>query len=64
MVSTFETRPDQKRILFRLLKVRRDMKSNDPNIDFTSLDYLIMEYKTAMEEEDVALVEKNINSLK
>jgi len=64
VVSTFETRPDQKRILFRLLKVRRDMKSNDPNIDFTSLDYLIMEYKTAMEEEDVALVEKNINSLK
>jgi len=64
MPSTFEVRSDQKRILFRLLKVRRDMESNDPNIDFTSLDYLIMEYKTAMEEEDVALVEKNINSLK
>ena len=66
MPSTFEMRSDQKRVLFRLLKVRRaiEASNNGKVIDFTSLDDLILEYKTAMEEEDVALVEKNIALLK
>ena len=64
MPSTFELRSMQKRNLFRLLEVRFEMEKAGGNIDFTVFDKLIMEHKLAMEEEDVALVEKNINKLK
>ena len=65
MPSMFEVRAAQKAYLFDLIKLRRDiLRENNGDLELSSLDTLIMEYKTAMEEEDVALVEKNVAGLK
>jgi len=61
----FEVRAAQKAYLFDLIKLKRDiLRENNGDLELSSLDALITEYKTAMEEEDVALVEKNVAGLK
>ena len=65
MPSMFEVRAAQKAYLFDLIKLKRDiLRENNGDLELSSLDALITEYKTAMEEEDVALVEKNVAGLK
>lgn len=51
-----EIRVIQKTNLFKFLKLKKD--NDEKNIDVIGLDVMIMELKTAMEQEDVALVEK------
>ena len=61
MPSNIEMRSAQRTSLFDLLKLKRDMAKE--GISFPGLEALIIKAEAAMEEEDVALVEKKIAQL-
>jgi hypothetical protein len=55
MPAMIELRTTQKRMLFMLMKLERD----NPGIKIAGLRDQIIAFQTEMEQEDVALVEKN-----
>jgi len=59
MATTTEIRTTQKRMLFDLLKLKKD----NPNAIIHGLDVIIVRLETEMEAEDVAYVEKQMEKI-
>jgi len=57
MATELEIRKEQRRMLFELMEVKKSLKDESD-----VLDKLIRRHKSGMLEEDVAWVEKMINS--
>jgi len=57
MASELEIRKEQRKLLFELIEIRKSLKEESD-----ALDKFIRRHKAGMLEEDVAWVEKMINS--